>query len=260
MPPDRQGARRYRRRALRLAVRLAEVAAVAYVIAYEPIVPFFPVCYEKGPDGPVRHTLYGAVTDEFAQALRYHQYPENRRHIGGMMLMSVEEWAFGYWFPDGLTNRAIWHIVEERHSIDRDELTTLSVRLPGFQRRWPTCEAVRAIVLEGGKWSHEGPSPIWYEGAGMPRPLGFVDVWTPSLPYSEPGGDEDEKFFAYLLRMAALGAAAGYLVATWRERDVSRHLAKGGLYGALLGLATPAIFYTIGSLAYDTPFGALFGL
>ena len=260
MPPVRQGIGTYRRRALRVAVRFVALAAVAYVIAYEPIVPFFPVCYEGGPDDLVRYTCYGAVTDEFAEALHYHQYPENRRHIGGMMLMSVEEWTLGYWFPEEITNRAIWHIIEERHGIDRDDLTAGVVRLPEFEKRWPTCAAVRAIVLEGGKWSREGPSPIWYIYAGMPRPAGFVTVRAAILPYREPGGDAGEDFLAHCLKIAAFGAAAGYLLAIWRERNVLRYLSMGGLYGALLGLATPLIFYFIGYLANETPLRGLLGL
>jgi len=259
MPPDRQGVGTYRRRALRVAVRFVALAAVAYVIAYEPIVPFFPVCYEGGPDEPIRHTLYGAVTDEFVEALRYHQYPENRRYIGGIMLMSVEEWTLGYWFPEEITNRAIWHIIEERHGISRKALTTGVVRLPEFEFRWPTCAAVRAIVLEDGEWSREGPSPIWYIYAGMPRPEGFVTVRAAILPYREPGPDMGEDFLAHCLKIAAFGAAAGYLLAIWRERGVLRYLSMGGLYGALLGLATPLIFYIIGSLIHATPLGALFG-
>ncbi len=247
-----------RRRALRVLIRFVAIAAAAYVVGFEPIVPFFPACYEKGPDGPVRHTIYGAVTDEFAEALRYHQYPENRRHIGGMMLMSIDEWTFGSWIPDELTMWAIWRIVSKRHGLDSTQVFRRQVRLPGFERYWPSCEAVRAIALEGGKWSREGPSPIWYKGAGMPRPEGFVDAQVPHFQY-RPDGGLGEFAFACLLVAFAFGAAAGYLLAVWRERNLLRTISMGGLCASIFALAVPLILYTASLLAHEPPFRALFG-
>lgn len=126
-----------RDRALRVLARFAVMAAVAYVISYEPIVPLFPVCWEAGLEGPVRHTLYDTVTDEFTQALRFHQYPEHRRHVGGVILMPVREWMFGFWYPSRITTAAVWRIVSERHGLDRDEVFRRSVRLPGLKGTGP---------------------------------------------------------------------------------------------------------------------------
>jgi hypothetical protein len=203
-----------RHHTLRVLARFAVMAAVAYVIAYEPIVPFFPVCYEEGSDGPVRHTLYGPVSDEFARALRFHQYPERRRHVGGLMLMPVREWMFGFWYPNGLTTAAVWRLVSARHDLDRDAVFTRDGRLPGFERRWPTCEAVREIALVSGKWSREGPSPIWYKRAGMPRPVGFIDAQVPAHSRGDPVPDRGDLFLVDLGVAFAFGLGVGCLLAT----------------------------------------------
>ncbi len=246
-----------RRRALRVAVRFLAIATVAYVIGFEPIVPFFPVCHEAGPEGPVHQTLYGSMTDEFAQALSYQHFHEQRgRRVGNVIFMTVYDWIFGAWFPYNITTRAISLIITERHGIDGGDVHRRRIRLPELDRGWPTCEAVRAIAFVGGKWSREGPLPIWYKRAGMPRPAGFVDAQVPGFPHREPGGGLGEFVFACLLVAFTFGAAAGYLLAVWRERNMLRTISMGGLYASIFAVAAPVILYI---LVNETPLRALFG-
>ncbi len=246
-----------RRRVLRVAIRFVAIAAVTYVIGFEPIVPFFPVCHEARPEGPVHKTLYGNMTDEFAEALSYQRFHEQRgRRVGNIRFLTVSDSIFGFWFPYNITTRTISRIITERHGIDSDDVHRLRTRLPEFDRGWPTCEAVRAIAFVGGKWSREGPSPIWYKGAGMPRPEGFVDAQVPGFPHREPGVSMGEYLFACLMVAFAFGAAAGYLLAVWRERNLLRYISFGGLYASIFAVTAPVILYL---LINETPLRALFG-
>ena len=251
----------FRRRVLRVLVRFVAIAAVAYVIGFEPIVPFYPVCWEEGSEGPVRHTLYGGMTDEFAEAMNFQHFREQRtRRVCNVIFMTLNDWIFGFWYPYSVMANAISYIITVRHGIDTQEIFQRRVRLPEFDRRWPTCEAVRSIAFVGGKWSREGPSPIWYKRAGMPRPVGFVDAQVPGWADGEPGGSMGEFVFACLLVAFTFGAAAGYLLAVWRERNMLRYISIGGLCASIFALAAPVIYYIIGYLAYETPLRVLLGL
>ena len=254
------GSAEVRRRVLRVLVRFVAIAAVAYVIGFEPIVPFFPVCWEEGSEGPVRHTLYGGMTDEFAEAMSFQHFNEQRvRRVGNVNFMTVHDWIFGAWYPYSVMTNAISYIITDRHGIGIKEIFQRRVRLPEFDRHRPTCEAVRAIAFVGGKWSREGPSPIWYKRAGMPRPIGFVDAQVPGYADGEPGAGLGEFVFACLLVAFAFGAALGYLLAVWRERNALRYISFGGLYASIFALAVPLILYTASLLAHEWPFRALFG-
>ena len=202
-------------RAVRVTVRFLAMAAVVYVVANEPIVPFFPVCWEAGPEGPVRHTLYGNMTDEFAQGVSFQHFMEQRgRRVGNVIFMTVRDWIFGAWYPYTVTTRSISYIIWDRHGLDQKEVFQRRVRLPEFDRHWPTCEAVRAIAFVGGKWSREGPSPIWYKRAGMPRPEGFVDATLRGGEDGDPWLDPDERILVKLSMALIFGLGVGCLLAT----------------------------------------------
>ena len=230
----------YRRRALRVAVRLAVMAAVAYVVAYEPIVPFLPVCHEYTESGPVRRTLFGPMTDEFAATLDYREYPHKTRRVGNMIFMTVHEWTFGPWRPFGVVRDAVLVTVSRRHEFLISDIDRGRVRLPAFNHTSPTCEAVRAIAFEGGKWSREGPSPIWYDPANTPRPEGFREgERIPNWRKGEPGLDSYVRLQVDLAVLVAFGIAMGYLVGVWRDRgrlDMLRCLSLGAAFGAFLCL------------------------
>ena len=221
-------------RAVRVAVRFAAMAAVFYVVAYEPIVPFFPVCWEAGTEGPVRHRLYGNMTDEFAQALNSEHFLEYRqRRVGNVIFMTLRDWIFGAWYPYSITTRAISRVLWHRHGVDQKEVFQRRVRLPEFDRHWPTCEAVREIAFVGGKWSREGPSPIWYKKAGMPRPRGFIDAEVPGWADGYPWLDPNESRLADLAMALVFGLGVGCLLATWRGSGMGRYLVRGASYAVL---------------------------
>ena len=228
------GSAEVRRRVLRVLVRFVAIAAVAYVIGFEPIVPFFPVCWEEGSEGPVRHTLYGGMTDEFAEAMSFQHFNEQRvRRVGNVNFMTVHDWIFGAWYPYSVMTNAISYIITDRHGIGIKEIFQRRVRLPEFDRHWPTCEAVREIAFVGGKWSREGPSPIWYKKAGMPRPRGFIDAEVPGWADGYPWLDPNESRLADLAMALVFGLGVGCLLATWRGSGMGRYLVRGASYAVL---------------------------
>jgi hypothetical protein len=230
----------YRRRALRVAVRLAAMVALAYVVAYEPIVPFLPVCHEYTESGPVRRTLFGLMTDEFATTLDRQEYPYDTRRVGNMIFMTVYEWTASPWRPFEVVRDVVLAIVSRRHGIAIRDIARGQVNLPRFNYTYPTCEAVRGIAFEGGKWSREGPSPIWYDPANTPRPEGFRGgERMPNWRKGEPGLEPNVRLQVDLAMKIAFGIAMGYLAGVWRGRDrldMLRCLSLGAAFGAFLCL------------------------
>ena len=238
MPASLNGRPGSRRRTVRVAIRLAAIAALVYVAAYVPVVPFFPVCHEEGRHRPIRYTLYGGMTDEFVQALRYQQYPEGARRVGNMIFMTVDEAVFGTWYPYAITTDAIWHVMWERLGIKRTDAFKRRVRVPAFDRQWPTCDAVRAIALEGGKWSREGPSPIWYKRRACRARRASRRVPCPDGRKGSPMGSDAAYLLTWLGLCLGLGLATGYLVATWHGREMRAYLMMWGTLGTGFGIAS----------------------
>jgi hypothetical protein len=129
--------------------------------------------------------------------------------------------------------------MRERRRVERADVTMRHVLLPAFDLDRPNCEAVREIAFVGGKWPREGPAPIWYRGAGMPRPEGFREGSVPMWELHDPDWSYGAYQFAWLGLCLGLGLAIGYLDGTWHGREMRAYFMMWGTFGGGIGLAAP---------------------
>ena len=189
--------------------------------------------------------MVGLTTDEFAEALRHLEQPKGKWVLGNMVFITVGEWIHGYWDPYEVTTNAIWSVLYFNRGILREDARMRRIALPEFHGIWPTCKAVRAIAFKGGKWSREGPSPIWARAGGGSLPWGFDRGRVPDWRFGYAETSFIEDLYVWLGMNIAFGIAMGYLWAVWRERGLRRNLAKGAAFGLLLSVVIPLAFVSV---------------
>ena len=128
-------------------------------ISFEPICYYDPTVWSLGS---ALHTIEGDLAWDFYYAVQttLHQNGFNTRaRTDGRTLVYVT--PVDWWDDEmmwNVTTKAVWRILEERQGITRSDVTEGRIRVKGFESDGlPTCEALRAIAIRGGKWEREGP-------------------------------------------------------------------------------------------------------
>lgn len=155
------------RRRVKLVASIGlNVFLLLYALAYLPIIRLQPVCWDERALSIFNPTVEvdGELTEDFHVAYfkTLSNYYTDYYVSGNRIYVRLGTWLNREWLSN-MSNKAVTALLMQRTGASLHDIWDQRLGIPLFDEinkgRWPPCEGVRKLAIEGGEWEHTGPIP-----------------------------------------------------------------------------------------------------